>query len=182
MAGVKGRSGGHNRLPTAMKELTGTLKPGRANTREPQVTYGLADAPLWLSDECREHYDRLGALALEAGVVSTVDGEALALTAKALREYLQACVEVDAQGLIVSESQVDKDGKELRIKSRLNPAATARADAWRRYREGLRMFGLDPQSRGSVMAINGLKHPTPQPDGHPDKGEDFFGTGTDSAH
>jgi P27 family predicted phage terminase small subunit len=177
MSGVKGRTGIHNRLPTAMKELQGTLKPSRASVREPRVTFGLPGPPRWLkSADALEHFEAIGQMALEAGVISTVDSNALAIAATALCEYIEACADVEANGLLLSETT--KDGHE---RTRLNPAASVRSDAWRRFREGLRMFGLDPQSRGSVVAIDGLLPVGgKQPEGDAAEGaaaddDDFYG-------
>jgi P27 family predicted phage terminase small subunit len=177
MSGVKGRSGGQNRLPNAVKELQGTLDSRRQNVREPRVTFGMPKPPRWLkSEKALEHFQAIGEVAVEAGVISTVDGNALAMAAAALCEYIAACEDVDANGLLMSESTKEGNGR-----TRLNPAASVRSDAWRRFREGLRMFGLDPQSRGSVVAIDGLLPVGgKQPEGDAAEGaaaddDDFYG-------
>lgn len=174
MSGVKGqRSGGHNKKPTAYKKITGTIRPGRTNKREPKVAFGAPPAPRWLCPEGLEHYARLSELVTRTGVVSEVDGEALALAANALVEYIEAREAVREEGLIVEQvtTVVTKDGRTTHhVTKKANPAVAARSDAWRRYQLGLRLFGLDPQSRSSVSAINGNIE---QDDGAEE--EDFFG-------
>lgn len=147
MAGVRGRSGGSNRLPTAIKEARGTLRKSRLRSDEPVLSLTLPSPPEWLSESGRLAYARLGQRVLLARVVTEVDGDALALAVSALEEMLAADEIVRRDGAVL-ERTTETGSSFYR-----HPAVMIRADAWRRYRDALRAFGLDPQSRAGVSAI-----------------------------
>lgn len=148
MSGVRGRSGGHNRLPTSSKRTRGTLRKCRLQQHEPQPEVFLPDAPKWLSRRARKFYAQLGAITELARVVTRADGEALALAASALDELVQAEKTIRKEGAILTRTT------ENGVSHYRHPAAVLRESAWRRYRDALRAFGLDPQSRGTVSAIS----------------------------
>lgn len=147
MSGQRNRSGGQNRLPTERKRAQGTLRKSRLNPGEPQLQHALPSAPAWLPKGAQSHFTAIAQLAFDAGVTSRVDGEAIALAALALEEFLEAdaCVRRDGLVLIATTESGERQYK--------NPAVPTRADAWNRYRAALRSFGLDPQSRASVSSL-----------------------------
>lgn len=147
MAGVKGRSGGHNRLPTRLKARRGTLRKSRLNPKEPRLEVFLPAPPPWLSPRACDFYARLGAIAEIAAVVTRADGDALGLAAAALEELVEADEIIRKEGAVLTRTT---ENGEVHYR---HPAAIQRADAWRRYRDALRAFGLDPQSRAGVSAI-----------------------------
>ncbi|HEY4370274.1 MAG TPA: phage terminase small subunit P27 family [Steroidobacteraceae bacterium] len=144
MAGTKGRSGGQNRIPDEIKARKGTLKPSRTNSKAPRPAVKLAAPPRWLTERATSIYRRLGLALLELRVIGSSDGEALALAAHAGDEFLQA------------DELVQRDGITLTRGSTIykNPAVSIRESAWKRYRDALRSFGMDPQSRDGVRTID----------------------------
>ena len=64
-------------VPTAMKKLRGTLRPCRAR-HEPQPVSRRPRCPRWLSGDARKAWQRLAPLLYRAGLLTAVDGFALA--------------------------------------------------------------------------------------------------------
>ena len=79
MSGVKGRSGGHNRKPTAIKALDGTLKPSRVNPNEPTspALEKVPRCPGHLKGEARRAWRSVGQKLTDMGVLTEVDLHAL---------------------------------------------------------------------------------------------------------
>ena len=146
---MKGRSGGQNRLPTRLKRLRGTLRKSRLNPKEPRLKLFLPNPPPWLSGRARDYYARLGAIAEIAAVITKADGDALGLAAIALEELVEADAIIRQEGAVLRRTTANGE-----VMYR-HPATTQRADAWRRFRDALRAFGLDPQSRSGVAALVG---------------------------
>jgi phage terminase small subunit len=121
MAGIAGRSGGWNRRPTSLKMLTGTYRADRANPFEPRLAAGRPRRPAWLSKDARGHWRRLIEETEALGVLTPVDGLALAMLAQTLAGYVQF------QGDWRARSAFSKMTLTL-----------------------LREFGLTPSSRGRV--------------------------------
>lgn len=144
MAGIKGRSGGRNRLPDQIKALKGTLKPGRTNPKAPRPSAKLPAPPDWLSERATAVYCKLGRELMALRVIGSSDGEALALAAHACDEFLTADDLVRRDGITLTRGETVYK----------NPAVGIRESAWKRYRDALRAFGMDPQSRHSVRTID----------------------------
>jgi P27 family predicted phage terminase small subunit len=144
---MRGRSGGWNRLPRSVKAARGTLRKGRLNALEPQLPAHVPTPPRWLSPEGRRLFRRLGRLIAPLRVCTQPDGEMLALGAAALEEFLAADQTIRAEGTVLT--RVTRYGKSCYA----HPSIQVRRDAWRRYREALRSFGADPQSRQGVASI-----------------------------
>jgi phage terminase small subunit len=93
MSGVPGASGGQNRKPTSLKLLQGTWRADRHNPREPVLPAGRPRCPKWLRKQARPFWGRLVGDTERLGVLTEVDGLALALLAEALADYNAAPVE-----------------------------------------------------------------------------------------
>jgi phage terminase small subunit len=132
VTGVPGASGGHNRKPTSLKILEGTYRRDRANPLEPQPPTGIPKPPKWLRKEARGYW-RAHARALKSmGVLTLVDGQALAALANAEADYAEAM-----------ENRPD-DWKRI-------------ADLSKRHMQYLQQFGLTPSSRARVRVVPALE-------------------------
>ena len=90
MPGVKGRSGGRNRKPTALKILQGN--PGRRPLKpdnEPQPTPAIPSCPDELSDLAKREWNRVAVELHALGVVSEIDRAALAAYASAYGSFIE---------------------------------------------------------------------------------------------
>lgn len=151
MSGQKARSGGRNRLPASIKETKGTARQSRAKPNEPTPTPGIPLPPAWLSPEEVAAYHDLAADVKAMNVCSLYDGKALAVTASAFVDWRDAWKKVKREGTTIYRET--KHGRTTVA----NPNVAIRADSWRRYRDGLREFGLSPQSRSSVSTLGAGK-------------------------
>jgi phage terminase small subunit len=116
------------RKPTALKVLSGTLRPSRVNVNEPQPPPG-AKPPPWLprGGPARKAWNRLAPELTAVGVLKSTDADALALVCMAMAEYQEAITD---------------------------PVGWRRSDAAaKRLAVLLRDFGLTPATRGRVEAV-----------------------------
>jgi P27 family predicted phage terminase small subunit len=132
------------RLPTVVKVLQGTARQHRLK-REPQHPVGDPRPPAWLGAEARAFWDELVPVLVGAGVMTTADRHALALTCSALAEHRAAMAVLDAGG-----STYEAASTSGAVLHRERPEVRTAADAWRRAMRGLCEFGLSPASRGRI--------------------------------
>ena len=155
MSGIPGR-GGQNRKPTALRVIEGTWRKDRARPAEPTPPPGIPDPPPWLPPTAAPHFERIAAVAGKLGVLSTLDGEAVAMAAVALAEYLEADAAIRQARSTVLLRQT-RNG----TSAYPHPSVAIRADAWRRLRDALRDLGLSPVARASVDLLQQPSEPDP---------------------
>jgi len=139
---------GRKPTPAAMKELTGN--PGR----RPIPEGVFATEPVeWIEPpdvvtdrgyalgKWKELCHGLGA----AGVLTTLDSSAFTQLCLAWADYLDACDEIEAEGLVV-ESKTAAGHTTMKA----NPAVAVRNAADAKYRQSLADFGLNPAARTKI--------------------------------
>lgn len=145
MSGVKGRSGGRNRLPTAVKLARGTLRPHRENRDEPRIDPKLPPMPEGLDADERASWEKFAGYLVDMGVL-TVDNES------ALRDL--ACADVR---LVRARLDLKKHGgvwtDPLTKKPYKSPRAAIFSEAFAELNRLRQAFGLEPQSRNGVKSI-----------------------------
>jgi len=149
MAGVKGRSGGKNRIPSALKALRGTLQPCRSNPDEPKPPVGVPPAPEHLDDVERRRYEVIGADLVRDAILTLQDGDALAQLARAVVHVERLVAKVR----IVGEFEVVEGSTRLTAEAK----ALAAAEDW--LAKCNARFGRDPQARASVKRTGPPKKP-----------------------
>jgi P27 family predicted phage terminase small subunit len=133
--------------PSAILRLEGSPKAAARERAEPKVPLGDPEPPDWLSDEARGFWESTLAMLRDVpGLMSRVDGIALASFAQALADYTHAKAKVAAEGITVEGSLGSKV---------LNPSVRAMELAWARVQKGVSQFGLSPSDRGKVIVGNG---------------------------
>lgn len=149
MSGNK-NSGGHNRLPTAVKAGRGTLRKSRTNHTEP-VRIERRPVPTYPLDEIGEAFWQVWEPGLWAnGTLSETDSTALTLLCYTASEWVKAANKCTKCGRW--ETVYDKNGE---------PSGSVEA-AWSklemklfdRFTKLLRAFGMDPVSRSTIHAIS----------------------------
>lgn len=138
--------------PTALKVILGTDKqhPERVNHDEPKVAPGRPTRPAWLHRDARGPWNQTIKMAEEMGILTKMDGRAVALMCNALVEYVIAADEVDRLGLVLEDTRYDKEGNIIGTTYKANPALQTRADSWRRVNLMLQQFGMTPSSRAKL--------------------------------
>jgi len=144
MAGVKGRSGGHNRKPTVLRLLQGN--PGRRplNKDEPQPMPALLKCPTHLHAEARKEWQRLAPQLYELGLLTELDHAALEMLCWSWSVWVKASQQLVAEGLTV----VDRNGV-----TRVSPWLKIEAEAQKQLRALCAEFGMTPSSRSRVKAV-----------------------------
>lgn len=159
MAGVKGRSGGQNKLPTELKQIRGTEKPSRAKPLEPKPTPGIPLPPDYFTVAQVACYDRLVANLKSLNVIALSDGDALVVGALAMDEMIMAEKEIREGGMLIDISTVVvRETKRVKTTTRRaaytkHPLIAVKSDASNRLFKVLQAFGMTPQSRSSVSTL-----------------------------
>lgn len=132
---------GRPRKPTALKILTGN--PGRRplNQSEPQPDGTAPKCPSWLDAEGKRTWKRLAPELHRLGLLTCVDGEALACLCQAWSELKQATETLKAEGRYVT---LVTGGRQS------HPAVSQQRTAMRTIKDFCSLFGLDPSSRSRL--------------------------------
>ena len=129
--------------PTAVKILQG--KPGHRPlpANEPKPDSGrLPSAPRWLSDEAKREWKRIAPRLHAVGLLTEVDGLALAMLCEAFAQYMAAKTVVDSEGLLLMS---DKGN------SYQHPAAGLMTQARGELMKWAREFGMTPSARTRIV-------------------------------
>lgn len=162
MAGVKGRSGGHNAKTAKQHKLAGTFQKVRhARVRNPDPPAGIPVPPKPLDGDAAEEWQRMLDRLAKSRTLSDVDAGALYQYCRLFAETEALAVkqiEVGGTVMILEESVGDFKGPELlqifQELSKMRRLEASYTSQIRMGRMGLRVylteFGLTPASRGRV--------------------------------
>lgn len=139
---------GRKPKPTALKLLDGT-RADRINTAEPSPAKGRPERPAHLDDVACAEWDRIVPQLEQLGVLSQVDGAALALYCGAFSEMLAAEASVREYGLLI-DTGITAEGATPGKKA--NPAVAIARQARAQLHRLLVEFGLTPSSRSRLKA------------------------------
>jgi P27 family predicted phage terminase small subunit len=151
MAGLKGRSGGHNRKPTHLKLIQGTLEknPQRANKREPKATVDAARklrAAPWTGKLVRKWFRYYQREANILGVLADTDEAALQCLAMAHAQLETAWRTLQEKG--TTYETVDERGNTI---FRQRPEVTIADRSRKEVKQWCALFGLSPADRARVQ-------------------------------
>lgn len=157
MPGVKGRSGGHNRKPTRLKELAGTLRPDRANPDEPtpEILVKAPPCPTHIVGDARKEWRKRSRILVEMGVLSRADLVALEVYCTIYARWLAAQARLDQYGMVIGhQPKLDSDGNVVQ-EAWFEPSPFLRIvdESVKQMRVYLSEFGMTPSSRGRVKAV-----------------------------
>jgi P27 family predicted phage terminase small subunit len=130
MPGVKGRSG-RRPLPTAVKELRGNPSRRDLNEQEPQADRGRPEIPPGLSEVAKAEWESIVPKLEQLGVLSRIDGKALAAYCHAFARWWEAEKQVEHYGLLLEEPILNSEGEEVGTRVKKNPAVGISRDAMR---------------------------------------------------
>ena len=129
--------------PTALKKLAGNPGDHRLNDREPQPERRMPKMPRGLPLEAKRFWKDNAERLLEMGVLTEVDGPALALTAIHYAIALRAAREIDEE----DKGLTTKDERKLIRKSPLMQVLRDNSSSFRMFAAE---FGLTPASRSRL--------------------------------
>lgn len=156
--------------PSALKRIEGNRGKRRFNEKEPKAEVGAPEMPK-LSREAAKEWRRIVPVLLRIGVLTVLDGKALAAYCHAYARWLQAERDVKRYGVTIREP-VLHNGRVLRSVVRLkrNPALGVSSDALKLMKSFLIEFGLTPAARSRVVSNLGMANAqTPR-----DAADEFF--------
>lgn len=128
--------------PTRIEELQG--RPGKrpVNRKEPQPAQGpMPRAPHWLSEEAKREWRRVARQLHAIGLLTTLDGDALAMYCETLATWKRAEGQVRAKGEVVKTT----NGNIIQ-----NPYLAIANRAKRDALVLMREFGMTPSARTRI--------------------------------
>jgi P27 family predicted phage terminase small subunit len=130
--------------PTVVKVLRGNPGKRALPKGEPRPATGdrVPSAPRWLSEEARAEWRRLAPRLHAVGLLTEVDGLALAMLCEAFAQYMAAKTVVDGEGLLL----VSEKGNSYQ-----HPAAGLMTQARGELMKWAREFGMTPSARTRIV-------------------------------
>lgn len=142
---------GRRPLPTAVKKLRGNPGKRPPNTLEPKPKLLAPKMPANLSGLAVDEWKEIVPLLIELGVLSQVDGKALAAYCECFAQWRRAMEEVEERGILIEEPIVALvSGEVVGYKIKRNPAVSMANDQLKLMKSYLVEFGLTPASRGRL--------------------------------
>ena len=128
--------------PTELKKLAGN--PGRRplNRNEAHIPRKLPRCPSHLSDEGKREWRRIVGYLYDAGLLTAVDAQALAMYCETVALWIEATRQVNASGLVGKT----KNGNIIQ-----NPYLSIANGAKREALRFMQEFGLTPASRARIV-------------------------------
>jgi len=131
-------------LPTKLKAVRNTLRKGRANMHEPEVTVGIPRCPAHLGAEAKREWRRVSVDLVGYGLLTKIDRAALALYCEAWGRWVEAEKALRTYGVMIkAPSGFPMQSPYLAIANK----------AMEQMRAMLGEFGMSPSSRTRVHAV-----------------------------
>jgi P27 family predicted phage terminase small subunit len=146
----RAKGGGRRPLPSAVKKLRGNPGGRPLNKLEPQPTMGEPEMPADLSLVAQAEWKSIVPELQRIGVLSTLDGKALAAYCHCYARWFEAERDITRLGLILEEPVTDSEGEEIGSRYKRNPAVSISNEALKLMRAYLVEFGMTPSSRSRM--------------------------------
>jgi len=130
-------------LPTQLKIIRGTNRPGRSNKAEPKPEIQAPSCPDSLSLAAKAEWRRMAPLLVNMGLLSKLDRSALAGYCELYARWTKAEKEVQHQGEVITTPNGS-----LQVSPWLSIANRSLSE----MRKYMAEFGLSPASRSKVTA------------------------------
>lgn len=138
--------------PTKLKILAGNPGKRRLPTAEPQPKSGAPAMPKWLPKAGKAEWRKVVAELRRLGLITVIDGAALAAYCAAVAELQAATESINAEGRIITVPVHNRDGEPVGEKRVVNPAVKMQRDASMVIKSFLAEFGLSPSGRVRLVA------------------------------
>lgn len=144
--------GGRPRKPTALKELEGTVRPDRANAREPKTRLvRIPPPPEHLSSCERQAWKRLAKVVDPMKIATASDLESFAFAVQTIAAAHLAAREVFESGSVTDVEETAHGGAHAKVK----PALTAMVQLQKLWIVHANRWGLTPGDRSRVSTLEG---------------------------
>jgi len=141
---------GRRPLPTSIKKLRGNRGKRKLNADEPKLELEAPEMPDNLPALAQAEWKSIVPQLLQLGVLTRIDGKALAAYCYCFARWIEAEKEVADRGILVEETIYNKDGEEVGYKVKRNPAIPVVNESLRQMKSFLIEFGLSPASRSRL--------------------------------
>lgn len=145
---------GRRPLPTPLKIMRGTLNTTKANKNEAKLPVKVPPPPKFLTGEEKKWYKRMGKQLVVAGLMTVVDGLALAMLSRALCQYIKAGGNLNDTGLVVKLKPKEGEGEQKEGYIMQHPYYSVQNKAFDQIFKLLVEFGQTPSSRSRVRSTN----------------------------
>jgi P27 family predicted phage terminase small subunit len=136
--------------PTAIKVLEGNPGGRPLNTEEPKPKSGIPEMPKELRKTAQREWRRVSVDLDTLGLITVVDGKALAMYCDAYADWEVAQRECVKSGMWYEEPIVSKDGMVVGYKHKQAPWFNVKCMAMKMMKAYLIEFGLTPASRSKL--------------------------------
>lgn len=144
------RGSGRRPLPTAVKKLRGNPGKRKLNDAEPIAAPGIPKMPEFLSKIAQQEWKEIVPELERLGVLAKVDGKALAGYCVSYARWMEAQKQIDKHGILIEESVFDKDGEEVDVRVKRNPAISIAHAELKNMKSFLIEFGMTPAARSRI--------------------------------
>jgi P27 family predicted phage terminase small subunit len=144
------KGSGRRPLPTAVKKLRGNPGKRKLNAAEPTAPAGEPQMPPGLGKEAAAEWKRIVPDLSALGVLSRIDGKALAAYCHAFDRWMQAEKEVKRYGIVVKEPVLLQGEPTGFVRHKKNPAVTVSETAMKLMKSFLIEFGMTPAARSRI--------------------------------
>lgn len=144
------KGSGRRPLPTAVKKLRGNAGKRKLNDAEPTPVMGIPEMPKGLGKVAAAEWNSIVPDLMQLGVLSKIDGKALAAYCHAFARWFQAERDVEKYGLLVEEPVLVAGVDSGYIRLKKNPACTVSETAMKTMKSFLVEFGMTPAARSRI--------------------------------
>jgi P27 family predicted phage terminase small subunit len=152
------KGSGRRPLPSAVKKLRGNPGKRPVNKAEPKPAMGEPQRPVGMSTAAIKEWKAIVPELARLGVLTKIDGKALAAYCMAWARWMEAEKKVVEFGILVEEPiiQRDHDGYSEIVGTRYkrNPAVSISNEAQKIMKAFLVEFGMTPSSRSRIRIEN----------------------------
>jgi len=141
---------GRRPKPTTLRKLQGDAGHRPLNDKEPEPPIGEPKMPANLGPLAKQEWKSIVAKLTPLGMLSTIDGKALAAYCHAFESWVEANIAVVVHGIVVKEPIFNKEGVQVGSKLKRNPADVASQSWLKIMKSFLVEFGMTPSSRSRL--------------------------------
>lgn len=146
---------GRNGVPTKLKELRGTARPGQTSSDEPdpEMITGEIEIPDGVLPDAEEHFQHFLNIAIDMGVMTVADVPAMVLLANSQYRFEKYRDVVDNNPIITQPSEQEV----------INPVHKIANDELATVKQLMIKFGMTPSDRRNVKISSAAKKDKPAP-------------------
>jgi P27 family predicted phage terminase small subunit len=144
------RMGGRRPLPTQTRIAEGNRGHRPIDGDDVEPTADAPEMPKGLSRSARREFRFMCRTLLDLGVLTVVDGRALAAYCEAFAQKEKASKELNRLGAAIETFAIDKSGERVFLRIEKNPWWSIWVDACKLEKSFLIEFGLTPASRRNL--------------------------------